>query len=92
MGPSHLQLPALRAAAAAAPLAARRHLLLALHPRVGRCSVLQLLPLALVREVMELVAPLAPCSIEVHEAGAEAGEAGEQEGAGMEGGGEAAPG
>lgn len=72
--PSQQQLPALRRVATAAPLAARQHLLLALHPRTGRCSALQLLPLPLVHTVMELVAPLAPCTIQVH-----AVDAGQQE-------------
>ena len=61
------QLPTLRSAERAAPLACRQHLLLALHPRVGRCSVLQLLPLQLLREVMQLAAPLEPCRIQVRE-------------------------
>ena len=54
-----------QAAAAAASLAARRHLLLELHRRVGRCSLLQLLPLALVKEVLDLAAPLQPCRLGV---------------------------
>ncbi len=56
-------LPQLQAAAAAAPVAVRSQVLLALHPRVGRCSLLQLLPLQVVREVLDLAAPLEPCAI-----------------------------
>ncbi|KAI3434869.1 hypothetical protein D9Q98_002923 [Chlorella vulgaris] len=55
--------PQLAAAAAAAPAAVRSQVLLALHPRVGRCSLLQLLPLAVVREVLDLAAPLQPCEL-----------------------------
>lgn len=55
--------PQLCEAAAAAPVAVRAHLLLALHPRVGRGSLLQLLPLAVFREVLDLAAPLEPCRI-----------------------------
>lgn len=56
-------LPQLQAAAAAAPVAVRSQVLLALHPRAGRCSLLQLLPLQVVREVLDLAAPLGPCAI-----------------------------
>lgn len=56
-------MPQLAAAAAAAPVALRRQVLLALHPRAGRCSLLQLLPLAVLREVLDRAAPLQPCSI-----------------------------
>ena len=58
-------LPQLEAAAAAAPVAVREQVLLALHPRAGRCSLLQLLPLQVVREVLDLAAPLAPCAIQL---------------------------
>ena len=58
-------LPQLQAAAVAAPLAVRRHVLLALHPRAGRCSLLQLLPLAVLQEVLDMAAPLQPCTIQV---------------------------
>lgn len=56
-------LPQLQAAAAAAPVTVRSQVLLALHPRAGRCSLLQLLPLQVVREVLDLAAPLEPCAI-----------------------------
>lgn len=72
--PSRQQLPALQAAASSAPIAARQHLLMALHPRAGRCSVLQLLPLPLVHQVMELAAPLQPCHIQVEVSGESEGE------------------
>ena len=58
-------LPQLQAAAAAAPVAVRSQVLLALHPRAGRCSLLQLLPLQVVREVLDLAAPLGPCTIQL---------------------------
>jgi hypothetical protein len=58
-------LPQLQAAAAAAPVAVRSQVLLALHPRAGRCSLLQLLPLQVVREVLDMAAPLGPCAIQL---------------------------
>lgn len=61
-------MPQLREAAEAAPLAVRRQLLLALHPRAGRCSLLQLLPLGVLRDVLDLAAPLQPCMVQVTEA------------------------
>ena len=38
---------------------------MALHPRVGRCSPLQMLPLPLVQSVLDLAAPLQPCTVEL---------------------------
>ena len=58
-------LPQLQAAAVAAPVAVREQVLLALHPQAGRCSLLQLLPLQVVREVIDLAAPLASCAIQL---------------------------
>ncbi|EFN57243.1 expressed protein [Chlorella variabilis] len=55
----------LQAAAAAAAAAVRAQVLLGLHPRLGRCSLLQLLPLAVVREVLDLAAPLQPCAVHI---------------------------
>ncbi|KAL4434061.1 hypothetical protein ABPG75_000502 [Micractinium tetrahymenae] len=63
-------LPQLHAAAEAAPLAVRRHVLPALHPRAGRCSLLQLLPLGVLRDVLDLAAPLQPCTVHMTEAAA----------------------
>lgn len=57
-------LPSIRAAAQQSPVACRQLVLLALHPRVGRCSALQVLPLPLVHEVLQLAAPLEPCLVE----------------------------
>ena len=58
-------LPGLAEASASAALMVRLQVLLALHPRVGRCSLLQLLPLPLVRQVLDLAAPLQHLAIEV---------------------------
>lgn len=69
-------LPQLQEAAGAAPLALRQHVLLALHPRAGRCSLLQLLPLGVLQEVLDLAAPLEPCLVQVTEAAAAAAAAG----------------
>eukprot|EP00887_Chlorella_sp_A99_P003415 scaffold7.g3415.t1 len=64
-GAARRALPGLRDAAAAAAVPARAHVLLALHPRAGRCSLLQLLPLPLVQQVLDLAAPLQPCTVAV---------------------------
>jgi len=63
--PTAAYLPQLQAATELAPLAVRRHVLLALHPRAGRCSLLQLLPLGVLREVLDLAAPLQPCTLHI---------------------------
>ena len=55
--------PQLDAALAGAPRAVRQQVLLALHPRAGRCSLLQLLPLAVLQKILDLAAPLKPCAI-----------------------------
>lgn len=55
--------PQLEAAAAAGPRAIRATLLLGLHPRAGRCSLLSLLPLEVMAQVLDRAAPLQPCAI-----------------------------
>lgn len=65
-------LPQLQEAAQGAPRAVRQQLLLALHPRAGRCSLLQLLPLGVLREVLDLAAPLQPCTVQITDAAAAA--------------------
>lgn len=45
--------------------ALRALLLLGLHPRVGRCSLLSLLPLEVLQQVLDLAAPLQPCVVQV---------------------------
>jgi hypothetical protein len=69
--PSYLQeateayLPRLEAAAMAAPRQLRGQLLLGLHARAGRGSLLQLLPREVLAHILELAAPLQPCEIEL---------------------------
>lgn len=48
----------LQAAAAAGTRTIRTTVLLGLHPRAGRCSLLNLLPLEVLRQVLELAAPM----------------------------------
>ena len=55
----------LEAAAAAGPRVVRAAVLLGLHPRAGRCSLLSLLPLEVMAQVLDRAAPLQPCAIAV---------------------------
>jgi hypothetical protein len=61
--------PGLREASREAARGVRTWLLpRVLHPRAGRCSLLQLLPLPLLRAVVELAAPPVGCRVEVEAA------------------------
>ena len=55
----------LRAAPRDAALRLRANLLLALHPRLGCCSMLSLLPREVFGLLFEQVAPLPPCQVYV---------------------------